>query len=68
MPVHTNCQDILAEAQREYGLTPDDVHDSFNLFMHTDIGADGEPYIAPQRAKKGDYIELMALIDVLAIP
>jgi uncharacterized protein len=66
--VHTNCQDILAEAQREYGLTPDDVHDSFNLFMHTDIGADGEPYIAPQRAKKGDYIELMALIDVLAVP
>jgi uncharacterized protein YcgI (DUF1989 family) len=68
LPVHTNCQDILAEAQREYGLTPDDVHDSFNLFMHTDIGADGEPYIAPQRAKKGDYIELMALIDVLAVP
>ena len=31
--VHTNCHDIQAEAQREYGLTPDDVHDSFNLFM-----------------------------------
>jgi hypothetical protein len=29
--VHTNCHDIQAEAQREYGLTPDDVHDSFNL-------------------------------------
>jgi uncharacterized protein len=66
--VHTNCQDILAEAEREYGLTPDDVHDSFNLFMHTAIGVDGEPYIAPQKAKKGDYIELLALIDVLAVP
>ncbi|CAE6935706.1 hypothetical protein R69927_07409 [Paraburkholderia domus] len=31
---HTNCHDIQAEAQREYGLTPDDVHDSFNLFMN----------------------------------
>ena len=37
--VHTNCHDIQAEAQREYGLTPDDVHDSFNLFMCT-----GRPY------------------------
>ncbi len=27
LPVHTNCHDIQAEAQREYGLTPDDVHD-----------------------------------------
>ena len=34
---HTNCQDIQAEAQREYGLTPDDVHDSFNFFMCTEV-------------------------------
>ena len=34
---HTNCHDIQAEAQREYGLTPDDVHDSFNLFMFTEV-------------------------------
>jgi Uncharacterized conserved protein len=26
---HTNCQDTIAEAISEYGLTPDDVHDSF---------------------------------------
>jgi uncharacterized protein len=68
LPVHTNCQDILAEAEREYGLTPDDVHDSFNLFMHTAIGPDGQPYIAAQKAQKGDYIELLALVDVLAVP
>ena len=35
--VHTNCHDMQAEAQREYGLTPDDVHDSFNLFMCTEV-------------------------------
>ena len=34
-PAHSNCHDILAEAIREWGLTPDDVHDSFNGFMHT---------------------------------
>ena len=68
LPVHTNCHDIQAEAQREYGLTPDDVHDSFNLFMRTGMGADGRGYITRQTSKPGDYIELLALMDVLAVP
>lgn len=68
LPVHTNCHDMQAEAQREYGLTPDDVHDSFNFFMHTGIDRQGRPYIARQRSRKGDYVELLALIDVLAVP
>lgn len=51
---HSNCHDILSEAIREYGLTPDDVHDSFNGFMNT--GAkDGKLFIAKQRAIRGDY-------------
>ena len=68
LPVHTNCHDMQAEAQREYGLTPDDVHDSFNFFMHTGIDSQGRPYIARQTSKKGDFVELLALIDVLAVP
>lgn len=68
LPVHTNCHDIQAEAQREYGLTPDDVHDSFNFFMHTGIDARGRPFIARQTAKKGDFVEVVALFDVLAVP
>lgn len=65
---HINCHDIQAEAQREYGLTPDDVHDSFNFFMHTGIDQQGRSYIAQQTAKKDDYVELLALMDVLAVP
>lgn len=65
---HTNCHDIQAEAQREYGLTPDDVHDSFNLFMHTGVAPDGKPWIDRQRSKGGDYIDLLAIEDVLAVP
>ena len=67
LPVHTNCHDIQSEAQREYGLTPDDVHDSFNLFMTTGV-ENGMPYITRQRAKAADHVELLALIDVLAVP
>ena len=68
LAVHTNCHDIQAEAQREFGLTPDDVHDSFNFFMHTGVDAAGRPFIAKNTAKRGDYVELLALMDVLAIP
>ncbi|MBV8031835.1 MAG: urea carboxylase-associated family protein [Betaproteobacteria bacterium] len=68
MPVHTNCQDIQAEAQREYGLTPDDVHDSFNLFMRTGVDAAGNLFIDRQASKPGDFVELLAVVDVLAVP
>jgi uncharacterized protein YcgI (DUF1989 family) len=68
LAVHTNCHDIQAEAQREFGLTPDDVHDSLNFFMHTGVDANGRPFIADNRAGQGDYVELLALIDVLAVP
>ena len=65
---HTNCHDIQAEAQREYGLTPDDVHDSFNLFMCTEVTLDGRATITRQETKPGDHVDLLALVDVLAIP
>jgi uncharacterized protein YcgI (DUF1989 family) len=66
--VHTNCHDIQAEAQREYGLTPDDVHDSFNLFMCTGVDKDGHAYMTRQTTKPGDHVDLLALMDVLAVP
>ncbi|MBD3846927.1 urea carboxylase-associated family protein [Bosea sp. SSUT16] len=65
---HTNCQDIQAESQREYGLTPDDVHDSFNLFMETGVDDAGRPYITRQTSKPGDHVDFLALMDVLAVP
>ena len=64
---HTNCADIQAEAQREYGLTPDDVHDSFNFFMATSVD-EGMPGIHHQSSVAGDHVELLALMDVLAVP
>ncbi len=64
---HTNCHDIQSEAQREYGLTPDDVHDSFNLFMNTAIAGE-RGRIERQTSRAGDHVELLALMDVLAVP
>ena len=63
----TNCQDTLAESIGEYGLTPDDVHDSFNMWMNTtwnDVGS----WTTWNTGRRGDYVDLLAVIDVLAVP
>jgi uncharacterized protein YcgI (DUF1989 family) len=62
-----NCQDTLAEAMREYGLTPDDVHDSFNLWMATTIDDNGHRQFKWNPAQRGDRIELLAMFDILAV-
>ncbi len=66
-PPHSNCADILAEAIREWGLTPDDVHDSFNGFTNTGVTPEGIFYFDRPFAKEGDYIELLAYFDTLAV-
>jgi uncharacterized protein YcgI (DUF1989 family)/Arc/MetJ-type ribon-helix-helix transcriptional regulator len=63
---HPNCQDTLAEAIREYNLTPDDVHDSFNLWMATTIDESGHRQFKWNPAQKGDRLDLLAVFDVLA--
>jgi uncharacterized protein len=55
------CHSICANAP------PDDVHGSFN-FSCTPESRQGRPYIARQTSMKGDYVELLALTDVLALP
>jgi uncharacterized protein len=67
LTTHANCQDSLAEAIREYRLTPDDVHDSFNLWMATTIDESGRRRFKWNPARKGDRIDLLAMFDVLAV-
>ena len=63
-PGHKNCQDILSDAIAPYGLSPDDVPDVFNLWMNVDIENDMQVF-KPSLAEKGDYIDLLAEMDVL---
>jgi hypothetical protein len=44
------------------------VHDSFNLFMCTGVDQDGHAYMTRQTTKPGDHVDLLALMDVLAVP
>lgn len=68
--VHTNCQDTFAECIGEYGLTPDDVHDAFSMWMNTGWTDDGKYLTNEKRnpGKKGDFVDLLALMDILAVP
>ena len=66
--LHTNCADTFAEAIGEYGLTPDDAHDSLNMWMNTDITPDQKTEYSWNTGKKGDYVDWLALMDVLAVP
>jgi hypothetical protein len=65
---HPNCQDTFAETIREYGLTPDDVHTSYNFWMYATLDSHGRRQFHWNRARKGDYVELVALFDTLSVP
>ena len=62
---HKNCQDILAECIEPHGLTPFDVPEVFNLFMTSVFNRDGSHDILPPPISKGDYVDLLAEMDLL---
>ena len=66
--LHTNCQDTLAESIAEYGLTPDDVHHSFNMWMNTEWDSSGRYAIVTNTGRRGDYVDLLACFDQLMVP
>lgn len=63
---HRSCQENLAEALAPFGVSSDDIVDIFNVFMNVELRPDGSFQILPPTARKGDYIELRAEMDVLA--
>jgi uncharacterized protein YcgI (DUF1989 family) len=61
---YKGCQELLAEVIAAYGLTPDDTHDSFNIFMHRKF-KDEKLVTLPPLVKAGDSIDLLAEMDLL---
>jgi uncharacterized protein len=63
--VGPNCNDNLVAAIAPFGLGPGDVHDPFNIFMTTGLNRAGKPFYLPSDARQGDYIDLLAEMNVL---
>ncbi len=59
-----SCHSNLVRAIAPWRLTELDVHDVLNLFMVTGLTA-GRYFVKPSPAKKGDFLEFFAEIDVL---
>jgi len=59
------CHSNLVRAVRGFGLAESDVHDVLNVFQVTGLTADGRYFVKPSPARRGDYFECFAEIDVL---
>jgi uncharacterized protein len=67
LPGHSNCVDIQRETQRHWGLDARDQHDPLNLWLPSGVGEDGTLTYWPVACRRGDFVELRALHDVLVV-
>ncbi len=58
------CHDMLAEAIAPFGLPPDYIQDTFNVFMRTGFAED-RPFLEPTDAATGDYVAMRAEQDLI---
>ncbi|MDG2091507.1 MAG: urea carboxylase-associated family protein [Gammaproteobacteria bacterium] len=68
-PGTRTCSDNFADAFSEIGLNQEDTYDEtiFNVWMQSWIGEDGGMASAPPLAEKGDTIDFMAEMDLIAV-
>ena len=59
------CHSNLVRAVRGFGLVESDVHDVLNVFQVTGLTAEGRYFVKPSPARRGDFFECFAEIDVL---
>ncbi|MDO9467334.1 MAG: urea carboxylase-associated family protein [Thiobacillus sp.] len=63
---HRGCHGNLAESLAPYGITPDQIPVTFNVFMNVDVnGETGELAVRPPRSKAGDYVDFVAQMDLI---
>lgn len=62
-----NCRENFTSALREYGLDAGDIPANVNFFMYVPVRADGSTEIEEGHSEPGDYVDLRADKDVLAV-
>jgi uncharacterized protein YcgI (DUF1989 family) len=60
-----SCFNNLATHLAPFGIAPDSIPTTFNIFMNVEIDAGGELKILPPRSKAGDSIVLRAEMDLI---
>ncbi len=63
---HRGCFGNLCEALEPYGIGPDDIPITFNVFMHVTVNGDtGKVDVLPPKSRAGDYIIIEAAMDLI---
>src|SRR5437868_1513803 len=62
---HPSCLENLSKYLAQFGIAPDSIPTTFNIFMNVEIGSDGKLSILPPRSKAGDSITLRAEMDLI---
>jgi uncharacterized protein YcgI (DUF1989 family) len=62
---HPSCFENIARALAEFGIAPDQVPTTFNMFMNVDLQPNGGLRVLPPRSIAGDSIVLRAEMDVI---
>lgn len=63
---HPSCLANLASALSDYGIGPDDIPTTLNIFMNVEIDPDGTLHVRPPASGPGDAILFRAEIDLIA--
>jgi uncharacterized protein YcgI (DUF1989 family) len=62
---HPSCFENLARHLKPFGIPPDAIPTSLNVFMNVDILPSGELAILPPRSRPGDHVLLRAEMDLI---
>ncbi|HEY2895793.1 MAG TPA: urea carboxylase-associated family protein [Gemmatimonadaceae bacterium] len=62
---HPSCFENLATALAPFGIAPDTIPTTLNVFMNVEIQPSGELRILPPRSRAGDHIVLRAEVDMV---
>ncbi len=62
---HPSCFDNLAKGLAPFGIAPDRISTTLNIFMNVWVDTTGELHIDPPTSTAGDHISLRAELDLL---
>ncbi len=62
---HPSCFENLWRNLEEFGVAPDAIPTTLNIFMNVEVGTDGTLKILPPRSKAGDVLTLRAEMDLI---
>jgi len=63
---HQGCFGNLCKALEPYGIMPDNIPISFNVFMNVSVAAEtGQLAVLPPKSKAGDFIIIQARMDLI---